>query len=71
MNDAQALHDGMNSVMGDDALRRKLAGRAAEARERFSIERVAGMWEALFMQGIPDAGMRGTPSAYNSTRQTS
>ncbi len=66
MNDAQALHDGMNSVMGDDALRRKLAGRAAEARERFSIERVAGMWEALFMQGIPDAGMRGTPPTNDS-----
>jgi hypothetical protein len=35
-------------VMGDNLLRRRLAERSVEARERFSIERVAGLWEALF-----------------------
>jgi glycosyltransferase involved in cell wall biosynthesis len=71
MNDDQALHDGLDSIMGDDALRRKLAGRAAEARERFSAERVAGMWEALFIQGSLDVGKPGTPSTNDMARQTS
>jgi glycosyltransferase involved in cell wall biosynthesis len=62
MNDAQALHDGLDSVIGDEALRHKLARRAGEARERFSVERVAGMWEALFIQGIPHAGMHVVPT---------
>jgi len=37
-------------VMADDALRMRLAARAIEARERFSIARVAAMWESLFAE---------------------
>ena len=71
MDDEQALHDGLNAIMGDEALRRKLARRAGEARERFSIERVAGMWEALFMHGVPHAGMHGVPHTPGISRQIS
>ena len=34
--------------MDDAALRVQFAARAVEARERFSMERIAGMWEELF-----------------------
>jgi hypothetical protein len=34
--------------MSNDALRQQFAERAVEARERFSIKRIAGVWEALF-----------------------
>ena len=71
MDDEQALHDALNDVMRDRALRRKLAARAGEARERFSIERVAGMWESLFMQDVPHAGMHGVPRTSDISRQTS
>jgi len=36
--------------MGDPALRVQFATRAVEARERFSMERIAGMWEELFVE---------------------
>jgi glycosyltransferase involved in cell wall biosynthesis len=48
--DLPALTAALDRLMGDEAARRGFAGRAVEARERFSMERVAGMWEALFMQ---------------------
>jgi len=38
----------LGRLMSADALRARLAGRAVEARERFSLERIAGMWEQLF-----------------------
>jgi glycosyltransferase involved in cell wall biosynthesis len=47
-DDPAALAHALGLLMGDGALRRQYAARAAEARARFSIERVAGMWEALF-----------------------
>jgi hypothetical protein len=34
--------------MGDDGLRRQFAARTVDARQRFGIERIAAMWEALF-----------------------
>jgi glycosyltransferase involved in cell wall biosynthesis len=46
--DMDALRLALDQVMGDNVLRRCLAERSLEARERFSIDRVAGMWEALF-----------------------
>lgn len=46
--DAAALTSALDRVMSDDTLRRSLAARAAEARERFSIDRITKMWESLF-----------------------
>ena len=46
--DMGALRLALDRIMGDKALRRRYAERSVEARERFSIERVAGLWEALF-----------------------
>lgn len=47
-DDPSALSDALNLLMGDEALRARFAERAVEARERFAVERVAAMWEALF-----------------------
>ncbi|MFL6630759.1 MAG: glycosyltransferase [Massilia sp.] len=48
--DPAALAQALGQLMGDGALRRQFAARAAEARERFSIERIAALWEALFVR---------------------
>lgn len=40
----------LERMMGDADLRRRFADRAAEIRERFSMERVVSMWERLFME---------------------
>jgi glycosyltransferase involved in cell wall biosynthesis len=48
VNDAANLSQVLDRVMGDTGLRKKLAGRAQDARERFSVEKIAGMWEELF-----------------------
>jgi len=48
-DDIAALSDALASVMGDAALRRQLASRSAQARERFSVEKVGHMWETLFL----------------------
>ena len=44
----KALERALATLMDDENLRRRLAARAVEARGRFSLERVAGQWEALF-----------------------
>lgn len=46
--DVAALCEALSRLMGDEALRRQFGIRATEARERFSMERIAGMWEELF-----------------------
>jgi glycosyltransferase involved in cell wall biosynthesis len=46
--DVAGLTAALDRLMGDAALRQQFAERAIEARERFSIERIAGMWEELF-----------------------
>ncbi|VXB89026.1 glycosyltransferase family 4 protein [Massilia sp. 9I] len=46
--DGAALGLALERLMEDPGLRSRFAARACEARERFSLERVAGMWEALF-----------------------
>lgn len=38
----------LDRLMGDAALRERFAERAMEARERFSMALIAGMWEELF-----------------------
>lgn len=46
--DLDALTEALARLMADDALRQQYAARAVEVRQRFSMERVAGMWETLF-----------------------
>jgi glycosyltransferase involved in cell wall biosynthesis len=45
-----ALTAALDRLMGDAALRVQFAARAVEVRERFSMERIAGMWEKLFAE---------------------
>ena len=40
----------LERLMGDADLRRRFSERAVEARERFSMEKIAGLWEALFAE---------------------
>jgi glycosyltransferase involved in cell wall biosynthesis len=49
-DDSAALVDALDRVMGDADLRKQLAARAHEARDRFSVEKIAGMWEVLFRE---------------------
>lgn len=46
--DGKALMAAMSRLMGDEVLRRQFSERATDARERFSMEKIVGMWEALF-----------------------
>ena len=50
-----ALERALDSLMRNSVLRQHFAAHAADARERFGIERVAGMWEALFSR-LEEAG---------------
>lgn len=61
--DSEALHDALDAMMGDEALRRRFAERAADARQRFSMERVSAMWETLFAQALAQGRYRGASSA--------
>lgn len=47
-SDVAGLTAALDRLMGDADLRRRFSERAVEARERFSMERIAGLWEALF-----------------------
>ena len=46
--DTDALEGALRDMMADPSLRHRFAQRAVEARERFSIEKIAAMWESLF-----------------------
>ena len=48
--DTDALTAALGRLMDDEHLRRQYADRAIEARERFSVERIAGLWEKLFTE---------------------
>jgi glycosyltransferase involved in cell wall biosynthesis len=43
-----ALTEGLDRLMGDDGLRSTIASAAKQARDRFSMESVARMWENMF-----------------------
>jgi glycosyltransferase involved in cell wall biosynthesis len=45
--DVSLLEKSLHLLMEDGELRRRFSERAIEARERFSMERIAGMWETL------------------------
>jgi glycosyltransferase involved in cell wall biosynthesis len=47
-NDPSALVRALNRLMEADSLREQFAQAAVDARERFSLDRIAGMWEGLF-----------------------
>jgi glycosyltransferase involved in cell wall biosynthesis len=49
-NDPESLVGALDHLMGDESLRMRFSERAVEARERFSVERIAGQWEALFKE---------------------
>lgn len=44
------LTEALDQLMGDAALRQRFASRAVEVRARFSIVRIAGMWETFFSE---------------------
>lgn len=46
--DVVALADTLGRLMGDEGLRQQFAVNAIDARKRFSMEKIAGMWEDLF-----------------------
>jgi glycosyltransferase involved in cell wall biosynthesis len=48
LGDVAELTAALDRLMGDALTRQRFAGRAVEVRERFSMERIAGMWEKLF-----------------------
>lgn len=48
--DVAGLAGAMDKLMGDAGLRTRLAQRAAGGRERFSMGKIAAMWEALFIK---------------------
>lgn len=47
------LTTALDRLMGDALTRQRFAERAVEVRERFSMERIAGMWEKLFEEILP------------------
>jgi glycosyltransferase involved in cell wall biosynthesis len=50
LGSAGELQVALDRLMGDDELRKTLAARAVDARERFSIKKIAYMWESLFKE---------------------
>lgn len=55
--DEDALAEALARLMADDVLRTRYAARAVEVRQRFSMERVAGMWEELFERLLNDRAL--------------
>ncbi len=51
----QELAKALERLMGDEALRRRMAGKAPEVRERFGVEGFLDEWEELIWQlGVND-----------------
>jgi GalNAc-alpha-(1->4)-GalNAc-alpha-(1->3)-diNAcBac-PP-undecaprenol alpha-1,4-N-acetyl-D-galactosaminyltransferase len=48
VRDVTALAQALDRLMGDDAQRQRIAARAAEVRERYSMEKILAMWDSLF-----------------------
>jgi glycosyltransferase involved in cell wall biosynthesis len=49
-SDVVALAAALDRMMGDEALRKRFSANAIDARARFSINKIAGMWEELFQE---------------------
>jgi glycosyltransferase involved in cell wall biosynthesis len=56
--DADALAGAMSQLMGDAKRRETLAGRAPEVLDRFGIQQVMGIWEALIAETIRERAPR-------------
>lgn len=52
--DVTGLTAALDRLMSDALTRRRFAERAVEVREIFSMEKVAGMWEKLFEEILPE-----------------
>jgi len=48
VGDVPALTQALDRLMGDEAERQRMAMRATEIRERYSMQRILAMWDALF-----------------------
>jgi glycosyltransferase involved in cell wall biosynthesis len=48
--DVDALAKSLYQLMSDESLRQEFGAKAIEARGRFSMEKITGMWEALFKE---------------------
>ncbi len=46
--DIDGLAEALDRMMGDDELRKQFAIKAPEVRDKFSLEKITGMWETLF-----------------------
>jgi len=51
-NSHEALVEALATLMSDETLRQQYAARAVDARKRFALERIAGMWEELFEEVV-------------------
>lgn len=60
--DVQAMESALDALMRDDRLRNEFACRAIDARERFSMQKIARMWEALFLDSPLPAQTTNTAS---------
>ena len=56
-DDAVALAEGMNRLMGDPELARRLASRAPEVVRRFDLDRVLALWEGAVERAAEAAGV--------------
>jgi glycosyltransferase involved in cell wall biosynthesis len=57
--DVGALAEAMARLMGDEAERRRLGARAVDIVERYGVDRVLGLWQALLREVAPAAGPAG------------
>jgi glycosyltransferase involved in cell wall biosynthesis len=57
--DGAALEVALWRLMADDSVRGQFAGKAIEARERFSLDRIGALWEQLFQDVRLGSSRRG------------
>lgn len=48
----EALADGLSKLMGDDALRHRMAANGINNVQQFSIEHIAECWKKLFVRTV-------------------
>jgi len=47
VGDVSALSNGLDRLMGNEALRRRMGAKAQDVRERFAMKRILGMWDEV------------------------